>query len=639
MRLFLLTILLALSVAARPQVAGTFEQPDALVKAGVKRVKCMLRDSRGFLWIGTETGLFRYDGTNVDLLQHEADGPVALPNNMIAGLAEDRAGNIWVGTMHGAARVDPNTLQCTVYSTPRHNIDFDFDLKPLVSRDGRVWLGGNEGLTVLEGGRFRTVWRGKSNPPDNAWYVNAITEWKRDTLALGTFRGLVLYNTRDGGYRRLFREEDITVTRLLVDTHGRLWMGTWANGCWILDSSGRVYTMVAPDKPVRGKIRNIVTGILETGGPAAPRYWVSTEDAIYQMGEPPAKGMNPRDIAKVATTGAACLTEDNDHHVWIGGVTVKRVFAGHSQFAALPTEIKGLVTGIQGVTYHHQPAIAFTTWYVPGGLTVTNPDASTIYYKRTVKGDGANVSGLALDSKGRYWLSTLTGLDILDGEFRPLPHADTLFRGRDQLVTPRTNGVLIHRDTAWVAYYRRGLSIYDMHFHLLRSFARDDGSGMADDLINCMFEHGGTVWLGGDNGLYRYDAAAGRFRLYNLNPDQSSFNVSDIDALPGGDLILATGSGLFRFSPATGSGTKIRSPLFGNNVIEAVTVDAGGDIWFVNREHLVYYRVNSGHFMLFGTEDGLEVHDDLNTLRSPDGVHFFAGGNDVIYTFDRSSRN
>ncbi len=107
MRILLFYMLLLSGLAAVAQAPGSVEQPEALQKAGVKRTRCIFKDSRGFIWIGTETGLYRFDGSNVDLLQHDADSPLALPNNIVVGLAEDKAGNIWAGTMHGVAEIDP----------------------------------------------------------------------------------------------------------------------------------------------------------------------------------------------------------------------------------------------------------------------------------------------------------------------------------------------------------------------------------------------------------------------------------------------------------------------------------------------------------------------------------------------------
>jgi len=67
------------------------DYPQALQKAGIKKVRCIFKDSRKLIWIGTENGLYRYDGTNVDVLQHDAANPHSLPHNTVVSITEDKA--------------------------------------------------------------------------------------------------------------------------------------------------------------------------------------------------------------------------------------------------------------------------------------------------------------------------------------------------------------------------------------------------------------------------------------------------------------------------------------------------------------------------------------------------------------------
>lgn len=61
----------------------------------------LLQDSEGFLWIGTEEGLVRYDGNSCEVFSQDADDPNSIGNNWIRDIAEDAAGNIWIGTVDG----------------------------------------------------------------------------------------------------------------------------------------------------------------------------------------------------------------------------------------------------------------------------------------------------------------------------------------------------------------------------------------------------------------------------------------------------------------------------------------------------------------------------------------------------------
>ena len=62
----------------------------------------MLKDKNGFLWLGTEDGLNRYDGYQFVTYRHNADDPRSISSNVISALLEDKKGNIWVGTNGGS---------------------------------------------------------------------------------------------------------------------------------------------------------------------------------------------------------------------------------------------------------------------------------------------------------------------------------------------------------------------------------------------------------------------------------------------------------------------------------------------------------------------------------------------------------
>ena len=74
----------------------------------------IFQDSKGFLWIGTEDGLNRYDGYNFKIYKPNTDDPNSLTDRWITALAEDPKGNLWVGTrLGGLNRYDPKTGKFT----------------------------------------------------------------------------------------------------------------------------------------------------------------------------------------------------------------------------------------------------------------------------------------------------------------------------------------------------------------------------------------------------------------------------------------------------------------------------------------------------------------------------------------------
>ena len=76
----------------------------------------LLQDSRGFLWVGTEDGLNRFDGANFKIYRTDPDDPQSISNNYVRALAEAPDGYIWIGTYGGGLnRYDPNSEVFTHY--------------------------------------------------------------------------------------------------------------------------------------------------------------------------------------------------------------------------------------------------------------------------------------------------------------------------------------------------------------------------------------------------------------------------------------------------------------------------------------------------------------------------------------------
>ena len=64
-------------------------------------VNCILQDSTGFLWVGTQAGLNRYDGYGFKVYSHDPADPASLAHDWIIALAEDPVGDLWIGTEGG----------------------------------------------------------------------------------------------------------------------------------------------------------------------------------------------------------------------------------------------------------------------------------------------------------------------------------------------------------------------------------------------------------------------------------------------------------------------------------------------------------------------------------------------------------
>ncbi len=202
-------------VDGRPQVLGA---ASGLPDAPVFRV---LQDSAGMLFVGTERGVYKREGQRFVLAS-----PL-LPIDGVPSLAQDLAGNLWVGTVNnGLLRLSKSGVErfTSLRGLPNNRV-----AALLVDREGSVWAGTNAGLLRLSDAPFSTI-NGDQGLSDD--YVRALAESRDGSLWIGTSRGLNRW--RGGKLEASFTAADglpsDSVLSLLEDRDGSLLVGSYTAG-------------------------------------------------------------------------------------------------------------------------------------------------------------------------------------------------------------------------------------------------------------------------------------------------------------------------------------------------------------------------------------------------------------------------
>ena len=254
-------------------------------------VLSMVNDRHGFLWIGTEDGLARFDGTSMISFHHDRRSPGSITNNYVAHLAVDSAGGIWCATRNGTSRYDPT--QETFRNL--HSIaDNDTTLlapslvELHVDAENNIWACSWEGLCMIEAGGTRV----QRFPEQATWFTD-----KRAVSAYRDRQGQLWVGTLGGLYRidpNLRSAEPIPidcplpkdagglqVTDIKEDNDGMLWLSTWGSGLVRYDPRTREAScyLPQPDRTGDGSA-NICTQTLSTSYPGEEHLlWVSSVSA------------------------------------------------------------------------------------------------------------------------------------------------------------------------------------------------------------------------------------------------------------------------------------------------------------------------------------------------------------------------
>ena len=149
-------------------------------------VYCILKDSRGFMWFGTQDGLNKYDGYTIKVFKHNPTDTNTLANNFIYALYEDKNGVLWIGTEGGG--LDEYSL---ITGKFKHHFG-SFENKNSLSSnyihtifeddEGLLWLGTEKGLNVYnpKTNEFKRYLADKNNPNAISGDVNSFVHQSKN---------------------------------------------------------------------------------------------------------------------------------------------------------------------------------------------------------------------------------------------------------------------------------------------------------------------------------------------------------------------------------------------------------------------------------------------------------------------------
>lgn len=211
-------------------------------------VSCVEQDDRGFLWIGTQDGLNRYNGSEFEVYKQTPFDTASLSSNYITALCADKNGKIWVGTqLDGLDLFDPRTRQCVHFNqtSPLRLIDNRI-LAIHQDKWGQVWVATSKGL-------------------------NRIIAQKKEGIV--TYKIDAFFTTPIPGYKR-----SNVILSIFEDTKNRLWVGT-STGLFYMDNAQKNVGVKQIPPITTDTLTFSVRAIRQDN---AGKIWVGTQRGLYK---------------------------------------------------------------------------------------------------------------------------------------------------------------------------------------------------------------------------------------------------------------------------------------------------------------------------------------------------------------------
>ena len=297
-------------------------------------VFCILQDSTGFLWVGTESGLNRYDGYSFNVFKHNPNIMDSISYSYIYSLAEDSSGNIWIGTRNeGLNKYDHKNKKFRRYKTEKginNSISSNTILTILTDIKGTIWIGtkgGGLNKYIKEQDNFVIF---KNNLKDkyslNSNNVNIIYEDSSSMLWIGTDKGLnyfipenqtfIRYNYLDNHNNDLLNS---SITAIIGDKEepDYLWIGV--NGYNLIKFNKRTGKYIIK-KSFKNTDNNHKISSLHMDD--SGKIWIGTNSDLYIYNKKTLKisryTHNRYDKNSLSDKDIHCIYEDITGIIWIG---------------------------------------------------------------------------------------------------------------------------------------------------------------------------------------------------------------------------------------------------------------------------------------------------------------------------------
>jgi ligand-binding sensor domain-containing protein/signal transduction histidine kinase len=556
-------------------------------------VRCLLEDRSGALWVGTASGLTRLKDGQAETYSVVEGAPVGAVRTML----ETSDGRLWVLTDGGLAvatiaNVDPAKVRFHTLSQGDGMANADV-LSIAAKADGGLWVATAQGLDRVEGTR---VERGPAALAGKSIDVLGGEPGKEHALFIATPDQLL--RLEGGNVTSVAKGEALPAggTRQVLATTDGVW-AVGRNSASLIRPTGAANFLTGRDLP-----GTQITAILQDRRGAV---WIGTNGGVARFWNghmERASGGGDADSAAVLS-----LYEDREGDIWVGTETAgARILRDHvfqalrGSPASMDSPVTSVVQAVDGDVWVGTNGAGAIRIQPQGSRTYTSKDGLTSDTVLALASGGARPDDL--------WVGTPDGLNVLEnGRWRAFTSADGL---ADDLV----RSLVVARDGAvWIGS-RHGVTRWKDSKSTILAKAQ----GLGSDLVGPMLQdESGDLWIGTAGGLARLHA--GKLRNYTVADGLPGDTITSLEASSGGGFWVGTaehglarwdGSRFFSFS----GDAAIPREIYG------LLEDDAGSLWLTS-DHGIFripiadlerFQANPKSDVAvvpFGTADGLPTVD------------------------------
>ncbi|HET9571667.1 MAG TPA: two-component regulator propeller domain-containing protein [Bacteroidales bacterium] len=602
-------------------------------------IKTVAEDSKGFIWFGTEHGLYRYNTQDVDLFLNKKSEYGSLPNDFIYNIFKDNAGKLWITTKDGLCYYNDirqlfipqrlkdaskKGLNASVIDIIENQSGEYFTLHP------NYLCAVNFKDSVFNILPFRLTEKGD-------FFKNALFD-KSNTLWICTNNGFVYKSQKPYRTFKLFcRQRPESIQTLCLDGK-TIWLGyEWAGVDHINENGTLIehYDQRSDDVKTRiphNRIRKIIKDNKN-------RIWIGTYDGLAIYSNNQIQTIHKNYYNYLPHNSIHSLFMDSRNSVWIGTWSGGLCFTSNydnlflhfnrnSQQNSLSSNV------ISSFAEEKNGTVLVGT--EDGFLNLFDRQRKyfTSYNLNSQSSGTNNIKCLTLDKNNTLWIGTLSnGLWTFDLNSHVFKFQNIFKSGKINVYS-----IIAVENGLWLGTYGNGLFFYDLKNKTLKNYLskETDPNTLSSDMIrSLLLDSKGNLWVGTQTGLNFKPKGSEHFtRFFYNNIEGKHISNNEVFAIYEDSFrkiwIGTGGGGVDIYNPNTGKfdNLSLKNGLAGYNVY-GILEDYKGNLWFSTEKGLSCYFPKNGTFRNYYKEDGLQGNqfNPGAAFKCKNGEFLFGGPN------------
>ena len=602
-------------------------------------INCIVQDKYGYIWVGTEYGLSKFDGYRFTNYLHNEEDTTSITDNIISDLLVDKKGNLWIGCAKGLMR----------YNYEKNNfsrLQFPDGRKPRIysmveSHRGDILLGTagyglysvkNNGIEKTANNRFTIRWERAYAKRDSDVFFTHIYEDKHHYLwqssHLSTFTRFI---EKQGKVQRKDFKSPYGAPVKFIQHRPQAMLIVCMYGIIYYDyRTGRI----ADAGYDLGTFKNHVTINNATFDHDGNLYISTSEHGalIIKKGSNKVEQLeNSNSNFNLSTAFVNDIIEDKDNNLWIGcykkGLYLlnqrQQAFSSWSfsaQNYIIGSSVSSIAPGENGETWCTVQNSGVFCFDASGKIIAhpTSPAGTCIIYK---------------DRRGAYWISNGSALYSYN------PHTGAY----QEKLTFTSAGIYCMTDdnqgNLYISVYSKGLYIYNVEsgkVTVLNMRQRGNKGFLCNDWVRSMaFDHTGHLWIGTSNGASCLNTKTLSFKDFGWNIILKDRQANGICEGKNGNMIIGTEEGLYLFDRKNNKTLALpHAEVLKGKQVCSIIKDHQGDLWISTTMGIWQYDQKNRQFIGHINGNGLTTREyvlgssmhtasDLIAFGTSDGITTF----------------